>query len=111
VFMAVLFLARAARLLSDRLMAEEAMRQTLLHLQALQDEDTGLLFHGWNCEAGDWMSAARWNRANAWNLCAVPMIREELAHIDADVDRLGEIGRRYGRLAEAVAARQNATGL
>ncbi len=114
IFMAVLFLARAARLLSDRGMADEALRQVLLHLRALQDEETGLLFHGWNCEAGDWMSAARWNRANAWNACGIPMILEELASSGFDFgenEMLTEIKIRYRRLIDALALRQNASGL
>ncbi|TVY01222.1 glycoside hydrolase family 88 protein [Cohnella terricola] len=111
VFVAVLFLARTARLLSDRRMAEEALRQVRLHLNVLQDEDTGLLYHGWNCETEDWMSAARWNRANAWNVCAVPMILEETKGLCESSETLEEIARRYVRLIEAVATRQNPSGL
>ncbi|WP_158602323.1 glycoside hydrolase family 88/105 protein [Cohnella endophytica] len=115
IFMAVLFLARTARMLKDRRMADEALRQVLLHLQALQDEETGLLFHGWNCEAGDWMSAARWNRANAWNVCGIPMILEALEGAGdfglGDPGVLEEINARYRKLAEAIVARQNESGL
>jgi unsaturated rhamnogalacturonyl hydrolase len=111
IFMAVLFLARAARMLSDRRMADEALLQVLLHLRALQDEETGLLYHGWNCEAGNWMSAARWNRANAWNACGIPMILEELTSDFGDSEMLGEIKERYRRLTEALVKRQNASGL
>jgi len=111
VFMAVLFLARAGRLLSDRRLTDEALRQTLLHLEALQDEGTGLLYHAWNCEKGNWMSSAKWNRANAWNVCAVPMIWEEAEGAGGDSAILREIGARYRKLAEAVIARQNPGGL
>lgn len=111
VFMAVLFLARAARLKSDKSMAKEALRQALLHLRALQDEETGLLFHGWNGDTGDWMSAARWNRANAWNAMGIPMILEEVEGRCDDIGMLDEIKARYRRLAEALAERQNASGL
>ncbi|SFJ81348.1 Glycosyl Hydrolase Family 88 [Paenibacillus sp. UNC496MF] len=52
VFMAVLFLARTARMAGDPRLAEEALEQTLLHLRALQDDETGLLYHGWNCASG-----------------------------------------------------------
>ncbi len=111
VFMAVLFLARAARLLSDRAWAEEALEQVLLHLRALQDERSGLLYHGWNCESGNWMSAAKWNRANAWNVCAVPMILEETRGLCSSAGMLAEIGERYVRLVEAVAGLRNSSGL
>ncbi|RED64844.1 glycoside hydrolase family 88 protein [Cohnella lupini] len=124
VFMAVLFLARAARMLSNRRMADEALRQVLLHLRALQDDGTGLLFHAWNCEAEDWMSAARWNRANAWNACGVPMILEALEGCDfgnwnssddtgdsGNSGALAEIKGRYVKLAEGLMLKQNASGL
>ncbi|MBB6670748.1 glycoside hydrolase family 88 protein [Cohnella nanjingensis] len=111
VFMAVLFLARTARLLANGRMADEALRQALLHLQALQDEESGLLYHGRNCEAGDWMSAAKWNRANAWNAVGIPMILEEVEGLAGDAETLREIKRRYLRLAEALAARQSDGGL
>lgn len=112
VFMAVLFLARAGRMLQDRRLSDEALKQTLLHLRALQDERTGLLYHGWNCAAGHWMSAARWNRANAWNACAVPMILEERDKAGfGDAEEAAEIRERYHRLAEALAVRQRPGGL
>lgn len=115
IFMAVLFLARAARMLSNRRMADEALQQVLLHLRALQDDETGLLYHGWNCETEDWMSAARWNRANAWNACGVPMILEALAggEIDNGEDSLAksEIKMRYVKLMEGLMLKQNVSGL
>jgi len=111
VFMAVLFLARTARLTSIKRLADEALRQTLLHLRALQDEETGLLFHGWNGASGDWMSAARWNRANAWNALAVPMIAGEAGELSGDAEGLRELRERYGRLAGALVRCQNASGL
>lgn len=110
-FMAVLFLARAARLKQNGSWAEEAIRQTLLHLRALQDEESGLLYHGWNGLRGDWMSAAKWNRANAWNAAGVPMILEEAEALCADAAQLEEVKSRYRRMIEALAARQNAGGL
>ncbi|NBD25472.1 glycosyl hydrolase [Paenibacillus sp. T1] len=111
VFMAVLFLARTAGMTGDRQMADESIRQLLLHLQALQDEETGLLYHAWNCGTNDWMSAAKWNRANAWNAVGVPMILEAAAAADHDAGPLGEIKERYHRLAEALVARQGPGGL
>lgn len=92
-------------------MADEAVRQVLLHLRALQDKETGMLYHGWNCERGDRMSAARWNRANAWNVAGIPMILEEAEGYCSDTGMLGEIKERYHRLAEALVKRQNLSGL
>ncbi|MDI4648342.1 glycoside hydrolase family 88 protein [Cohnella hashimotonis] len=111
IFMAVLFLARTARMKGDGRIALEALRQVRLHLEALQDEETGLLFHGWDCEAGNWMSGARWNRANAWIAVGVPMILEETEALCGDDALLAEIKRRYARLADALVQRQHAGGL
>jgi unsaturated rhamnogalacturonyl hydrolase len=78
IFMAVLFLARLARLTGEAAYAREAVNQLELHLKLLQDSSTGVLFHGWNCIAQDHMSAARWTRANAWIAVGTPMILQEL---------------------------------
>lgn len=111
IFMAVLFLARTARMAQDVELAEEALRQTRLHLAALQDEETGLLYHGWDCAAGNWMSGARWNRANAWIAVGVPMIMEETAGLCRDDELAADVRARYRRLAAALADRQRADGL
>lgn len=78
IFMAVIFLARLSRITGNTAYAEEAIRQLELHLCLLQDDDTGVLFHGWNSEARNHLSAARWTRANAWIAVAAPVILEEL---------------------------------
>ena len=78
VFMALLFMARVSRMRGDQQMAEEVVRQLALHFRLLQDNETGVLFHGWNCSVGDHMSAARWTRGNAWVAVGVPMIAEQL---------------------------------
>ncbi|WP_426449879.1 glycoside hydrolase family 88/105 protein [Paenibacillus sp. S-38] len=108
VFMAVLFLARAARLTASEGYAREAAAQVELHLRLLQDEATGVLFHGWNSGEGSHMSAARWTRANAWIAAAVPMIQEELAGLASLTD---ESLARYRRLMGALAGYQQAGGL
>ncbi|NIK78593.1 unsaturated rhamnogalacturonyl hydrolase [Paenibacillus castaneae] len=110
-FMAVLFLARAARLLNSRYLADEALKQVLIHLRALQDEHTGLVYHGWNCETADWMSGASWNRANAWIACGIPMILSEVESVSGGSDTLDEIKGRYLKLAMALAKCQHASGL
>jgi unsaturated rhamnogalacturonyl hydrolase len=78
IFMAVLFLARLSRLTGEAAYGEEAIRQLNLHLELLQDEATGVLFHGWSCIAQNHMSSARWTRANAWIAVGTPMILQEL---------------------------------
>jgi unsaturated rhamnogalacturonyl hydrolase len=108
VYMAVLFLARLAGLEGDRRLAEAALEQTLLHLRLLQDPETGLLFHGWNCREGSHMSAARWARANAWITLAVPEIIAELQPV---IPVPEELFSRYSRLAAALRQAQGDNGL
>ncbi len=108
IFMAVLFLARLGRLTGDSAYTAEALRQLELHLSLLQDEETGVLFHGWNCIAQDHMSAARWTRANAWIAVGTPMILEEIDGIEpGDAD----IIRRYKRMMQGLLAYQRDNGL
>ncbi|NOV04016.1 glycoside hydrolase family 88/105 protein [Paenibacillus planticolens] len=107
-FMAVLFLARLARLTSESKYAEEAAFQLLVHLRLLQDPQTGVLFHGWNCADGDHMSAARWTRANAWVVLACPWIVQE---IESLVDISSEIPERYRKLAAGLREYQGEDGL
>jgi unsaturated rhamnogalacturonyl hydrolase len=108
IYMAVLFLARYAGLTQDRKAAEEALQQTMLHLRLLQNEETGLLFHGWNCEAGNHMSAAQWNRANAWIMIAVPEIVTEIRGV---IEIPDELHIRYSKLAKALRDCQAKDGL
>ncbi|THF74150.1 glycoside hydrolase family 88 protein [Cohnella fermenti] len=108
VFMAVLFLARAAALLGRTDYAAEAQRQTLLHLRLLADEENGVLYHGWNCVAGNHMSAVRWARANAWIAVAVPMIVQET---QALVPVPQELKERYIRLMDGLLCYQQEDGL
>ncbi|NIK78998.1 unsaturated rhamnogalacturonyl hydrolase [Paenibacillus castaneae] len=108
VFMAVLFLARLAKLKGDKQLAEEALEQTMLHLQLLQDTNTGLLYHGWNCEAGNHLSAVHWARANAWIVMSIPEIMTEISELSAIPAELNE---RYRTLADALRSCQAVDGL
>jgi unsaturated rhamnogalacturonyl hydrolase len=108
VYMAVLFLARLAGLTRKRSIAEAALEQTMLHLRLLQDEQTGLLFHGWNSREGSHMSAVRWARANAWITLAVPQIVAEIKEITGIP---GELYSRYNRLAAGLRSCQAEDGL
>ncbi|MDQ6420164.1 glycoside hydrolase family 88 protein [Paenibacillus sp. LHD-117] len=107
-FMAVVFLARFAGLSGDRKVAEEALAQSLVHLRLLQDDDTGVLFHGWDCGSGNHMSAARWTRANAWVALAIPEIAMNIGGL---VEIPEEFRERYGRLAAGLRSYQSADGL
>lgn len=65
-FMAAFFLLRAGVELGDEALIDDALSQYQWHIRYLQDEKTGLFFHGWDNIAGNHMSAIHWGRANAW---------------------------------------------
>lgn len=108
IFMAVLFLARLARVTANKKYGEEALSQLMLHFNLLQDEQTGLLFHGWDCGRRNHMSAARWGRANAWIALATPMILQDLQGM-LDVPK--SIKERYLRLLDGLKTYQAENGL
>ncbi|MGM0883916.1 MAG: glycoside hydrolase family 88/105 protein [Bacillota bacterium] len=108
IFMAVLFLAKLARLTGNVSYAKEAVHQLELHLRLLQDHVTGVLFHGWNSAARNHLSAARWTRANAWIAVATPMIVKELEGLAAVPE---ETAARYQTLMRSLIRFQQADGL
>ncbi|CAK4866984.1 unnamed protein product [Aphanomyces euteiches] len=108
IFMAVLFLARLARLTGESAYGEEAIRQLSLHLELLQDEATGALFHGWSSIARNHMSSARWTRANAWIAVGAPMILQEL---DGLIAIPKEIVERYRAMMHGLIRYQQESGL
>lgn len=77
-FMACIFLARLGRITRNQDYSNEAAKQLVIHHKLLKDKKTGLFYHGWNCESGNWMSGALWGRANAWIIASTVEMLEEL---------------------------------
>ncbi|HEX3078694.1 MAG TPA: glycoside hydrolase family 88 protein [Lachnospiraceae bacterium] len=65
-FMAAFFLLRAGVLLDNPELIKDALHQYNAHISYLQDESTGLWYHGYNNVHNDHMSSFFWGRANAW---------------------------------------------
>lgn len=65
-FMAVLFLLKAGKLLGRKDWVEEAKYQFLIHIKYLQDKLTGLWYHGWTFDYKHNFSGAFWARGNSW---------------------------------------------
>lgn len=65
-FMAAFFLLRVGVKLKDEALIEDALNQYYWHIQYLQNEDTGLWYHGYNNINKDHMSGFYWGRANCW---------------------------------------------
>ncbi len=108
IFMAVLFLSRLAALTGRKEYAQEALAQTEIHFKLLQQPESGVLFHGWNCIEGNHMSSAKWTRANAWVVIGLPMIVEELKNI---IDIPSDLMERYRALVDGVLSYCGANGL
>jgi len=64
--MAVLFLAKAGKVLARPELVEEAKYQFLIHIKYLQDKVTGLFYHGWTFDYRNNFSGAFWARGNSW---------------------------------------------
>lgn len=71
-FMSVLFLANMGRLMANEQYSQEAEYQFLIHTKYLQNNQTGLFYHGWTFEGGHNFSKAFWARGNCWLTIAIP---------------------------------------
>lgn len=65
-FMAAFFLLRVGVMTKDEELISDALNQYYWHIQYLQDEKTGLWYHGYNNIKKDHMSGFYWGRANCW---------------------------------------------
>ncbi|MBD0382849.1 glycoside hydrolase family 88/105 protein [Paenibacillus sedimenti] len=65
-FMAAYFQLRAGVMLGKRTLIDDALNQFVWHIHYLQDEASGLWYHGYNNIKKDHMSGIHWARANAW---------------------------------------------
>lgn len=65
-FMAAFFLLRVGVKLKDEEIIADALNQYYWHIQYLQNENTGLWYHGYDNIAGNHMSGFYWGRANCW---------------------------------------------
>ena len=65
-FMAAFFLLRVGVMTKDAEVIDDALNQYYWHIQYLQDENTGLWYHGYNNITKDHMSGFYWGRANCW---------------------------------------------
>jgi unsaturated rhamnogalacturonyl hydrolase len=108
VFMALIFLSRTAKLTANAKMAGQVFKQLLSHLQLLQDEETGILYHGYHCVEDHHMSGALWTRGNSWVVIGAPMIVDTIRDL---VDVPKEINARYKKLVEGILKYQAGNGL
>ncbi len=108
VFMALVFLSRTAKLTANVRIAEQVVKQLLSHLQLLQDEETGILYHGYHCVGNHHMSGALWTRGNSWVVIGTPLIIETICDL---IEVPKEIYARYEKLVDGILKYQAANGL
>lgn len=82
--MAVAPLANIGILLNERSYVEEAIRQVKIHAKYLQDEESGLWYHGYSFRERSNYSCALWGRGNCWITIALPFLMEILPLKNAD---------------------------
>ena len=76
-FMAVLFLKRAGRILGRRECEEEADYQILNHIRYLYNRKEGLFYHGWNFKGNHNYGQVMWGRGNSWYTVGIAEYLEE----------------------------------
>ncbi|MFC3804019.1 glycoside hydrolase family 88 protein [Cohnella sp. GCM10012308] len=64
--MAAYFMLRVGIKLNEKRLIDDALHQFYWHIDYLQDERSGLWYHGYNHINEDHMSGIFWARANAW---------------------------------------------
>jgi unsaturated rhamnogalacturonyl hydrolase len=108
VFMALIFLSCTARLTRNLAIGNQVTKQLLSHLQLLQDDRTGALYHGYHVVEDHHMSGALWARGNSWVVIGTPMIVEILHGL---VQVPEEIKTRYKKLVNGILRFQADNGL
>ncbi|RDB22837.1 Unsaturated rhamnogalacturonyl hydrolase YesR [Hypsizygus marmoreus] len=109
--MTVLPLAKIGLVLNRSDYIEEAKRQFLLHIKYLQDQQTGLWFHGWTFDGRHHFGEARWGRGNCWVTIAIPDFIEMLNLPASDGVRMFLVSSLTAQINALVSCQDAATGL
>jgi unsaturated rhamnogalacturonyl hydrolase len=85
-FMAVLFLERAGKILNRRDYIDEANYQILNHIKYLLDKREGLFYHGFNFKRNDNYGGILWGRGNCWYTVVIMELVQDI-ELDPAVKR------------------------
>ncbi|WP_312370305.1 glycoside hydrolase family 88/105 protein [Lachnoclostridium sp.] len=66
IFMTVLFLGRAGKILNRQDCIDEANYQIINHIKYLFNKEEGLFYHGWNFNKNNNYGKVMWARGNSW---------------------------------------------
>lgn len=78
IFMTLLFLARAGKLLHREACIQEVNYQILNHIKYLFDKKTGLFYHGFNFNYNHNYGEVHWGRGNSWYTVGIMELLPEL---------------------------------
>ncbi|KAF8076227.1 glycoside hydrolase family 105 protein [Lyophyllum atratum] len=109
--MTVLPLAKIGLVLGRKEYIEEAKRQFLVHIKYLQDQQTGLWFHGWTFDGRHHFAKARWGRGNCWVTVAIPDFIEMLNLPASDGVRMFLVSALIAQVNALVSCQDPSTGL
>ncbi|KAF9498541.1 glycoside hydrolase family 105 protein [Pleurotus eryngii] len=109
--MTVLPLAKIGLVLKRPDYVEEAKRQFLLHIKYLQDQQSGLWFHGWTFDGRHHFGKARWGRGNCWATIAIPEFIELLQLPKTDGLRMFLVSSLTAQINALVNCQDQNTGL
>ncbi len=107
-YMVGIVLAESYRLLGREDCRDEALLQFLRHQQCLQDPETGLFRHLYECSTGSHLAGAFWGRGNGWMAASVVDL---LSAIGGDDPRTRDIVESFRRQMEAVRRVQDSSGM
>ncbi len=77
-FMTVLFLTRAGKILGRKDYLDEANYQILSHIKYLLDKEEGLFYHGFNFKRNDNYGKVLWGRGNCWYTIVIMELLEDI---------------------------------
>ncbi|BCJ94867.1 glycosyl hydrolase [Anaerocolumna cellulosilytica] len=78
IFMTLLFLYRAGKILNRKDCQDEASYQILNHIKYLLNKEVGLFYHGFNFNRNNNYGKVMWGRGNSWYTVAVMEIIQEV---------------------------------
>jgi len=106
-FMATPFLCRMAILTEDQALFDDVARQVVQFNKYLQDDQTGLYFHGWYVDRNE-SSSVRWGRANGWITWAMSEVLQLMPENHKQYKNVLKIFKNH---IEAIAEYQDESGM
>lgn len=105
-FMGCIFLVKWGIYTNNKLYIKEAVRQFKLHYELLGDKETGLMYHGYDCNDRT-RKGVLWGRGNGWFAVAAPDV---LGMLPKDIEGYDTIMNDWKKMLEAMIEFQRPDG-